>query len=102
MHQEPLRTCAGCRKRKPQRALLRVARLADGTVLVDSIGAARAQGRGAYVCPSEGCVDAALRPGGLARIFKCKEALPEDLRARLLGRIEGSGTVRGPDLAERD
>ncbi len=79
-----------------------MARLGDGTLVVDS-GMDRAQGRGAYVCPVERCIDAALRAGGLARILKCEGALPIDLRTRLLGRIEGFGNrATGPDLAERD
>jgi predicted RNA-binding protein YlxR (DUF448 family) len=64
----PQRTCIGCRKVRPQAALLRLVRGADGRVHVDSSG--RAEGRGAYVCPDPDCVGKALSAGRLGHAFK--------------------------------
>lgn len=64
----PQRTCIGCRKVRPQAALLRLVRGADGRVHVDSSG--RAEGRGAYVCPDPDCLGKALSAGRLGHAFK--------------------------------
>ena len=49
-------------------ALVRLVRGADGRVEPDFSGAA--PGRGAYVCPSSACVEAALKRGRLAHAFR--------------------------------
>jgi uncharacterized protein len=64
----PQRTCIGCRKVRPQAALLRLVRGADGRVHMDSSG--RAEGRGAYVCPDPDCLGKALSAGRLGHAFK--------------------------------
>ena len=64
----PQRTCIGCRKVRPQAALLRLVRGPDGRVHVDSDG--RAGGRGAYVCLDPGCMGKALHAGRLGHAFK--------------------------------
>jgi predicted RNA-binding protein YlxR (DUF448 family) len=74
----PERTCAGCRARAPRGSLQRIVRGPDG-VRVDPSGTT--PGRGAWVHRSEGCVDAALAKGGLAR------ALRTSLGADELGRL---------------
>lgn len=61
---EPVRTCTGCRTRRPQRTLVRLCRRPDGEVQV----ATRARrGRSAYVCPTRTCFDTAVRRRGLER-----------------------------------
>ena len=47
------RTCAACRSVKPKRELVRLVRLADGKVEVDTTG--RRDGRGAYLCCTPEC-----------------------------------------------
>lgn len=64
----PVRTCLGCRKAVEKPELVRVVRNADGYVVVDAHG--RASGRGAYLHPRRGCVDAAIRTKAFARAFK--------------------------------
>jgi predicted RNA-binding protein YlxR (DUF448 family) len=82
----PIRTCVGCRRRRPQGELLRVARRPDGSVHVDA--GRRGPGRGAYVCPDVQCVVRAIDSGGLRRALKHEGALPERLRVDLLATIE--------------
>jgi predicted RNA-binding protein YlxR (DUF448 family) len=97
MGQVPIRTCAGCRTRRPQSELLRVVKAPDGTVGPDprqiDAGArtrGRAPGRGAYVCFDRSCVHEAFRSGRLRRTLRCDDVLPEGLREELLRRA-GSG-----------
>lgn len=49
-----LRSCAICREKKEKNELLRIVRLPDGTVEVDSTG--KKPGRGAYICKTEKCI----------------------------------------------
>jgi predicted RNA-binding protein YlxR (DUF448 family) len=49
----PIRTCVVCRQEQPKRQLVRVVHSPTGVVEVDPTG--KAQGRGAYLCPSIGC-----------------------------------------------
>jgi len=58
----PLRSCVVCRTTSDKRTLLRVVRLPEqdgGAIVVDRTG--KRSGRGAYVCPSSDCIDAAKR-----------------------------------------
>ena len=73
---KPTRTCLGCRQVRPQSALVRVVRLANGTVVADT--GARATGRGAYVCPDDHCVERGLSRARLSHAFKqASEAAPD-------------------------
>jgi predicted RNA-binding protein YlxR (DUF448 family) len=66
MSNQPVRSCAACRTRHPQGALVRVVRKSDGTVCVDQ-GAHRLSGRGAYLCPALSCLEMAERRNALGR-----------------------------------
>jgi predicted RNA-binding protein YlxR (DUF448 family) len=76
----PQRTCVGCRRISPKRALVRIVRLPAGGVEVDPTG--KKSGRGAYLCPDQTCWEAALEKRGLDRALKV--ALSPEERARLL------------------
>ncbi len=75
----PLRTCVGCRTKRPQQELIRISRASDGAV---SIGAAE-PGRGAYVCRRQDCIEAALSNDRLRRALR-SERLPEGLMHELM------------------
>ena len=64
-HDGPIRTCVGCRQRRPQRDLVRCVLDADGMVRVDRHG----PGRGAWLCGID-CLVAARRRGGFERAFR--------------------------------
>ncbi len=63
--QAPQRSCVACRKVRPQRELLRIVRTLSGEIQADPGG--KTPGRGAYLCPAEECVQAALRQRKLER-----------------------------------
>jgi uncharacterized protein len=75
----PQRTCVGCRSTAAKRGFVRVVRDAEGRVRVDPSG--KANGRGAYVCASPGCWEAAVSRGKLAQSLRI--ALRDDDRAGL-------------------
>ncbi|MGH3440841.1 MAG: YlxR family protein [Nitriliruptorales bacterium] len=69
----PIRTCVACRRRRPQHELLRLAATPEGVMLDPE---RRRPGRGAYVCPEAGCLEAARRREGraLRRALRAEEA----------------------------
>ena len=75
-----IRTCVGCRTARPQDELLRLARTPDG-VRFDP--RRRAPGRGAYLCPDHGCIEAAGRRGAAALRRALRGAGEAEVRAAL-------------------
>ena len=61
---------------KDKSALIRMVRSSDGRVIVDTAGVAA--GRGAYACPSEGCLGKALAVGRLAHALKGNSQPPHE------------------------
>ncbi len=68
----PERTCIGCRRKAPQRSLVRLV-VVDGAVHVSLDPGA---GRGVYVCASPGCLEGAARRGRLSRALRADVAVP--------------------------
>ena len=77
MKREPRRTCLGCRRVRPKQALVRLVRGRDGVVVADPGGAA--EGRGAYVCPDDPCLERALSRAQLSHAFRKPCAASEEL-----------------------
>ena len=75
----PERTCVACRTTHPKGELVRLVRTPDGTITVDASG--RAPGRGAYLCRTAACWDAAGRKRAIEHALKA--ALPAGLVAIL-------------------
>ncbi|TKV60969.1 YlxR family protein [Nakamurella flava] len=79
-----MRTCVGCRRREPAEVLLRIV-AAAGSLIPDP--RRRLPGRGAWLHPDIGCLDAAER----------RRAFPRSLR--VVGTLDSSGVrdhLRGP------
>jgi predicted RNA-binding protein YlxR (DUF448 family) len=70
----PQRTCVACRQTSAKRQLVRVVRGVDGSVAIDPTG--KRSGRGAYVCDTAECWQAALKRGILVRALKI-DTIPE-------------------------
>ncbi len=81
----PLRTCVGCRRRRPRPELVRLVAEASGAVILDI--PARAPGRGAYLCRDSGmaCLRVAQRRRSLSRSLRVGENVidPETLGRQL-------------------
>lgn len=61
----PMRTCVGCRSSMPKRDLIRVVRDPEGQVELDLTG--KRSGRGVYICPSEECLQKAVKARQIER-----------------------------------
>lgn len=91
----PLRRCAGCMEMKPKRELIRVVKAKDvldengevlkaGGISLDLTG--KKPGRGAYLCKSAECFNAAKKAGRLSRSLSCK--IPEEVYEQLSQELE--------------
>ena len=82
----PTRTCTGCRQVKNKKDLIRVVRDKEGKVFVDITG--RQNGRGAYICPSEECLEKAVKNKGLEKTLKIS-AISEEVYEQLKEELGG-------------
>lgn len=65
----PMRQCIGCREMKSKKELLRILRTPEDQFVIDVTG--KKNGRGAYLCRSAACFEAAAKSRGLERSFQC-------------------------------
>ena len=84
MKKIPLRTCVGCKEVKPKKELIRVVKQADGKIMLDFTG--KANGRGAYLCPSADCLAQAIKTKRLSREFECEipKEVYDDLQTQIM------------------
>lgn len=80
----PMRMCVGCREMKPKMSLMRIVKPQDGEAHIDRTG--KAQGRGAYVCPSIECLKKAQKTRALDRALESR--IDEAVFAQLESQIE--------------
>lgn len=71
---DPVRACAGCRRRRPKRELVRFVSL-DGVLTHDPSGLA--PGRGAYTCADAACFERAI----FSRALRRPVEIPRGLQA---------------------
>ncbi len=63
----PLRMCLGCNEMKPKAELIRIVRSQEGEISIDDKG--KKNGRGAYICSSDKCLQKAIKAKRLERAF---------------------------------
>lgn len=83
----PLRKCTGCGEMKPKKELVRVVKSPEGDVSLDLTG--RKPGRGAYVCRSIDCLQAARKARRLEKAFSCQ--IPAEVYERMEEELKASG-----------
>ncbi|HQY29801.1 MAG TPA: YlxR family protein [Thermomicrobiales bacterium] len=86
----PVRTCVVCREHDSKRALLRIVRQPDGSVMIDPSG--RLNGRGTYICDKPTCRDKATTTDVVAKALNAP--LPDSVRESL--RIQNLGDPDAP------
>ena len=69
---------------KNKKEMIRVIKTPEGTFMLDATG--KKNGRGAYVCPSEECLQLARKNKGLERSFK--QAIPAEVYESLEKEME--------------
>lgn len=76
----PVRSCTGCRQARNKKDLIRVVCDKEGNVSVDVTG--KKNGRGAYICPKEECLEKAVKNKGLEKTLKIS-GIGDDVYAQL-------------------
>lgn len=71
----PQRMCVGCQQMKPKKELVRIVKNKDGEIKLDLTG--KAQGRGAYICKSVNCLEAAFKSKRFEKTFESN--IPEEV-----------------------
>lgn len=84
----PVRMCVGCQKMKNKKEMLRVIKTPEDTFMLDATG--KKNGRGAYVCPNEHCLQLARKNKGLERSFK--QTIPAEVYESLEKEMEALET----------
>lgn len=79
-----MRNCVGCMESKSKNELIRVIKTPEGDVVVDITG--RKNGRGAYICPSAGCLKKARKTKAIARSLDTiiPDEVYEDIERQML------------------
>jgi predicted RNA-binding protein YlxR (DUF448 family) len=60
--------CVGCREKRNKKELIRIVRTPELDVLVDLTG--KKSGRGAYICPNQKCLNAAVKSKSLQKALE--------------------------------
>lgn len=86
MKKIPQRTCMGCNEKKDKKDLIRVVKSSDGEINIDKTG--KMQGRGAYICDKEECLEKAIKTKRIERVFETKidDEIYEKLRGVIIDR----------------
>ena len=80
MKKIPERTCIGCNQTKAKNELLRIVKDKENNIFIDLTG--KKNGRGAYICACEECLNKAIKSNRLAKMFEMNinKEIYEDLR----------------------
>lgn len=90
----PQRTCIGCRSVRPKKELVRIVRTPEGSIEIDPTG--KRSGRGAYICPSNDCLEKAMKGKvlGSALHTSIPDEVLEQLRHGLRNSTEARSAAR--------
>ena len=82
--QIPMRQCTGCREMKSKKEMIRVLKTSENEIILDATG--KKNGRGAYLCFSEECLEKAIKNRGVERSLKM--SIPQEVYDSLKKEIE--------------
>ena len=84
LKKNPARTCMACNEQKEKKELLRIVKSKDGVIEVDLTG--KKNGRGAYICKNEECLNKIIKTKKLERIFEkeINSSIYESIRGVLI------------------
>lgn len=83
---KPARTCMACNSQKEKQDLLRIVKSKEGLVEIDLTG--KKNGRGAYICKSEECLNKVIKSKRLERALETEISpeLYESIRGVIIGK----------------
>ncbi len=68
LKKKPARRCIACNEQKEKNELLRIVKSKDGIIEIDLTG--KKNGRGAYICKKEECLNKIIKTKKLERVFE--------------------------------
>ncbi len=82
---EKLRMCIACRTMQDKRNLTRIVKDKEGNIFIDETG--KKNGRGAYVCKNEECLNKLLKQKSLNKAFKTNvnDEIYQKLKEEIVG-----------------
>lgn len=80
---KPARTCMGCNQAKEKQELLRIVKSKEDGIQIDLTG--KKNGRGAYICKNEQCLDKVIKSKRLQKVFE--QEIGQDIYENLRGVI---------------
>lgn len=80
------RMCIVCRNMQDKKKLLRIVKTKEGELFIDTTG--KKNGRGAYICKSEICLNNLIKQKSLNKAFKMN--INEDFYQQIKGEILGN------------
>ena len=98
---KPTRTCVACRNKSVKQTMVRVVRLPDNAgVVIDTTG--KVDGRGAYLCAGETCINLAFKKGALGRSLKCPipTLFEHTVRAHFAKKCSNPQSGQEPNLSQ--
>lgn len=86
MKKQPLRRCISCNEQKEKNDLLRIVRTVEGNIEIDLTG--KKNGRGAYICKDENCLNKLIKSKRLERILEIpvQNEFYEEIRSTINGK----------------
>ena len=86
MKKIPQRTCMGCNEKKDKNQLIRIVKNKENEITIDKTG--KKEGRGAYICDDEKCLEKLIKSKRLERVFEMtiSQEIYESLRGVILDR----------------
>ena len=82
----PLRQCVGCGEMKSKKEMMRVLKTAQGPIVLDATG--KKNGRGAYICKNEECLNKVIKTKRLERVLDKEKSseIYENIRGVIIGK----------------
>ena len=81
MKKQVIRTCMGCNQKKDKNELIRIVKNKNNEISIDKTG--KQDGRGAYICNSEECLEKLIKSKRLNKVFKTE--ISEEIYDKLRG-----------------
>ena len=85
MKKIPQRTCIGCNEKKGKKDLIRIVKTNQKEISIDITG--KKEGRGAYICNNEQCLEKAIKNKKLERTLDIK--INDEIYINLRNMING-------------
>ena len=85
MKKIPQRTCIGCNEKKGKKDLIRIVKTNQKEISIDITG--KKEGRGAYICNNEQCLEKAIKNKKLERTLDIK--INDEIYSNLRNMING-------------